>query len=158
MSNDFPLKFSWGLFCHTAITDKDTGQVSIINIIPSLKIEQIKDFNLDSNNPNILLSLGKMFVVGLFERLNNLGSEINESLDIELLQVGLPTVVVPAKISIKKTEYSAFINLNCEDLILNISPLQDIADYKFEVIYKNKNQELGRVILPVEVIFKSIEE
>lgn len=155
MDNNLQIKFSWGTFCRRVITDKDTGEVSMIDIIPALNVEQIFPIKLENDNQKIIASLGKIYIAALFEKVGLPDAEINENLNIELLQTGLPSASIQTDILIKSTEFSTFINLNLGDLLLTTS--SDISEYNFEVIYRVKEQELGRVVMPVRVKFKLLD-
>ena len=155
MDDVLPVKFAWGVFCRRTITDKETGELSIIDVVPALKVEQINPPNLDVNNPKLLIGLGRMYVTALFQRVGNSDAEINEDLIVEFLQPDSEVIYVNAKITIRSLEISAFINLNLGELILNVSSLQEFYDRKFEVAYKVRNQELGKILLPVDIKFQS---
>jgi len=155
MDNNLQIKFCWGTFCRRVIIDKDTGEVSIIDIIPALNVEQIFPTKPDNDNQKLIASLGKIYVAALFEKVDLPNTEINENLNIELLQTGLSPVSIQTNILIKSTESSTFINLNLGDLLFTTS--SDISEYNFEVIYRLKEQELGRVVMPVRVEFKSLD-
>lgn len=158
MDNNLPIKFSWGVFCRRVIIDKETGEASIIDIIPALKLEQIFPIKVDNDKPNVFLPLGQIYATTLFERLDLPENEINEHLSIEFLQSGQESIFIEANVLIKTMQFSAFINLNLGNLPLVVSPLLGVFDYTFEIIYRIKDQELGRIILPVKVEFKSLED
>jgi hypothetical protein len=161
MANNSPIGsqvgFSWGAFCLRVIQDQNTGLVSIIDIIQGLQLEQVVATNLDPDNPkSIAISLDSMYVTSLFKRLDNSNNEIDEDLSIEFLQTGLPSVVFQVKASMRSAELSTFINLNLSGLSLIVTPLKG-SNYTFEVIYRMQGQELGRLILPVTVEFKLLD-
>jgi hypothetical protein len=158
MNNKLPIKFSWGVFCRRVITDKETGEASIIDIIPALKLEQVFPIKVDNDNPRILLPLGQIYATTLFERSDLSENEINQHLNIEFLQLGQESILIEANILMRSTEFSTFINLNLGDLPLAVSPVLGVSDYTFEIIYRVNDQELGKVILPVKVEFKSLED
>ena len=155
MDNNLQIKFSWGTFCRRVIIDKDTGEVSMIDIIPALNVEQISLIKLENDNQKIISSLGKFYVAALFEKVGLPDAEIKEDLNIELLQTGLPSTSIQTDILIKSTQSSAFLNLDFGDLPLTAS--LDISEYNFEVIYRVKEQELGRVVMPIRVKFKLLD-
>lgn len=153
MDNNSQIKFSWGTFCRRAIIDQNTGEMSIIDIVPALKVEQVVPFNLDSDNLKLSIPLGTMYLTSVFQRLDDSDNEISEDLSIEFSQTGLPFVVIEVKAFIRNTDSSIFINLDLKGLLLTITSL-DVSSYSFEVIYRVHGQELGRLILPVAVKFK----
>jgi len=155
MDNNLQIKFSWGTFCRRVIIDKDTGEVSMIDIIPALNVEQIFPVKPENDNQKLIASLGKIYVVALFEKVDLLNAEINKNLNIELLQTGLPPTSIQTNVLIKSTESSAFINLNLGDLLFTTS--LDVSEYNFEVIYRVEEQELGRVVMPIKVKFKLLD-
>ncbi|TYQ25557.1 hypothetical protein PseudUWO311_15130 [Pseudanabaena sp. UWO311] len=155
MDNNLQIKFSWGTFCRRVIIDKDTEEVSLIDIIPALNVEQVSQIKLENDNQKIIASLGQVYVAALFEKVDCSDDEINEKLNIELLQTGLPSVSMQVDILIKSIESSTFLNLNLGNLLLTTS--LDISEYNFEVIYRLKEQELGRVVMPVRVKFKLLD-
>lgn len=153
MDKKLPIKFSWGVFCHKAITDQDTGEISLISVIPSLKIDVVRTEVNDLNKINI----GKLHAIALFERLDNSSIEINENITIEVLQSGFEARIIKGKIFIEPTDNSIFVNVKLEAVFLNASSIQDSSNYAFEVIYKIQDQQLGKIILPVKVKFKSLD-
>lgn len=157
MDNNLPIKFSWGTFCRRAVIDEQTKEISAIDITPALRVELVQ-FQLDANNARIPISLGRIYAIALFERVDNSNNEINESINIEVVQTGFNSLPIEGKITIKSTESSEFVNLNLENLVLNISSEKSSNNYSFEVIYKLHNQELGKIVLPVKVELKSLED
>lgn len=155
MDNNSQIKFSWGAFCRRVIIDKDTGEVSLIDIIPALNVEQVSPIKLENDNQKLIGALGQIYVASLFEKVEWSDTDINEKLNIELLQTGLPSLSMQADILIKNIESSTFLNLNLGNLPLTTS--LDISEYNFEVIYRLKEQELGRVVMPVRVKFKLLD-
>lgn len=156
MDKKLPIKFSWGVFCQKAITDQDTKEVSIISVIPSLKINvgRIETIDLDSN---LNISLGRLDAIALFERLDDSTVRINEDVTIEILQPSFEARKIEGEIVVEPTEDSIFVNVKLEGVFLSVSPLQEFSNYSFEVIFKAKNQQLGKIVLPVKVKFESLE-
>ncbi len=156
MNKKLPIKFSWGVFCQKAITDQDTKEVSIISVIPSLKIDVGRHETI-SPDSNINISLGKLHAIALFERLDDSTIKINEDLTIEILQPSFETTTIEGEVIVEPTEDSIFINVKLEGVFLSVSSLQESSNYSFEVIFKIKNQQLGRIVLPGKVKFESLE-
>lgn len=154
MDKKLPIKFLWGVFCHKAITDQDTGEVSLISVTPSLKIDVVR---IETNDLNPKINIGRLHAVALFERLNNSTIEINENVTIEIFQSGFETRIIEGKIVIESTDNSIFVNVKLEGVFLNVSSIQDSSDYSFEIIYKIQDQQLGKIVLPVKVKFKSLD-
>ncbi|HBC40887.1 MAG TPA: hypothetical protein DCZ88_03010 [Pseudanabaena sp.] len=158
MDNNLPVKFLWGVFCRRVITDRDTGEISMIDIMPALNLEQIVPIKIDDKIPEFSINLGKSYVTALIEKSDFDGHEINKELSIEFVQSGLKSVFVKTNLNIRSTDNSTFVNLDLRDLILTINSLDYDFDYSFEVIYRIQEQELGRVKLPVKVKFKALED
>ena len=156
MNKKLPIKFSWGVFCQNAITDQDTKEVSIISVIPSLKID-VGRHEIISPDSNINISLGKLHAIALFERLDDSTIKINEDLIIEIRQPSFETTTIEGEFIVEPSEDSIFINVKLEGVFLTVSSLQESSNYSFEVIFKIKNQQLGRIVLPVKVKFESLE-
>ena len=156
MNKKLPIKFSWGVFCQKAITDQDTKEVSIISVIPSLKID-VGRHEIISPDSNINISLGKLHAIALFERLDDSTIKINEDLIIEIRQPSFETTTIEGEFIVEPSEDSIFINVKLEGVFLTVSSLQESSNYSFEVIFKIKNQQLGRIVLPVKVKFESLE-
>jgi hypothetical protein len=156
MDKELPIEFSWGIFCQKAITDQDTKEVSIISVIPSMKIDVGRIETIDSDS-NINISLGKLHVVALFKRLDDSTIRINEDLIIEILQPNFEAVNIEGEIVVEPTEDSIFVNVKLEGAFINVSALQESSNYSFEVTFKIKNQQLGKIVLPVKVKFESLE-
>lgn len=156
MDRELPIKFSWGIFCQKAITDQDTKEVSIISVIPSLKIDvgRIESIAPDSN---INIGLGNLHAVALFERLGDSTIRINEEVTIEILQPSFEARKIEGVIVVEPTEDSIFVNVKLEGAFLSVSSLQESSNYSFEVIFKVKDQQLGKIVLPVKVKFESLE-
>ena len=153
MSNSLPIKFSWGLFCRRAIIDKDTGELSAIDIIQALTVEQIDVITEILNpNTNIAISLGNLHAIAFFEREDDSIDEINELLNFELTQSGFSTSSFAGEITLKSSEPSTFINLKLGSLVLNGS--MQIPEYTFTVGLKIRDCYLAKLVLPVKVKFK----
>ena len=155
MDKKLPIKFSWGIFCQKAITDQDTKEVSMISVIPSLKID-VGRIETIVPEPNINIGLGSLHAVALFERLANSTSRISEDVTIEILQPSFEARKIEGEIVVEPTEDSIFVNVKLEGVFLSVSS-QKSSNYSFEVIFKFKNQQLGKIVLPVKVKFESLE-
>ncbi|MFM7602369.1 MAG: hypothetical protein ACKO7R_14425 [Pseudanabaena sp.] len=158
MENNPKIKFSWGTFCRRVIIDKETSEVSIIDVVPALNIKQVAPIKLGPESPNIIISLGRIYVTALFEKLDSFNTDVNETLNIEFSQIGLKSASFKADVLIKETELTTFINLDFGDLPLVVPSSLDVFNYNFEVIYRVKTQEIGRVVLPVRAEFKLLED
>ncbi len=97
MDNNLPVKFLWGVFCRRVITDRDTGEISMIDIMPALNLEQIVPIKIDDKIPEFSINLGKSYVTALIEKSDFDGHEINKELSIEFVQSGLKSVFVKTK-------------------------------------------------------------
>ena len=157
MDNNSQIKFSWGTFCRRAITDQNTGEMSIIDVVPALEVEQVVPLNVNSDDLKVPIPLGTMYLTSVFKRLDDSDNEISEDLSIEFSQTGLPSVLIEVKAFKRSTDSSVFINLDLQGLLLIVTSL-DVSRYSFEVVYRVRDQELGRLILPVVVKFKLLND
>ncbi|MEI6327701.1 MAG: hypothetical protein WCP16_00610 [Pseudanabaena sp. ELA645] len=157
MDNNSQIKFSWGTFCRRAITDQNTGEMSIIDVVPALEVEQVVPLNVNSDDLKVPIPLGTMYLTSVFKRLDDSDNEISEDLSIEFSQTGLPSVLIEVKAFMRSTDSSVFINLDLQGLLLIVTSL-DVSRYSFEVVYRVRDQELGRLILPVVVKFKLLND
>ena len=99
-----------------------------------------------------------MNVVAFFERVDGSSNKISESLNIEFSQSGFEPKSVKVEVIVESENTSAFINLGFEELTLIVPYTQQSSNHFFEVVYKIQEYQLGKLLLPVNVDFKILEE
>jgi hypothetical protein len=144
-----PIKFKWGVFCRRAIVDRESGEASLIDILPAIKTDISFD-SAESKSEKITASLGRMFVASLFEK--ELPFEhLDVSLSLEGSFPGIQLEPIDLPFVIEKESNASFFILSLENPALVLPKAEGVSNHICFFSYKVKGNELGRVELPVTV-------
>lgn len=147
------IKFKWGVFCRRAIVDRESGETSLIDILPSLKTEVSFSSIQNISSDEVTLSLGRMSVASFFEK--KLISEVSEAVEVNLNVKGsfpgVPLEPMDFPFSIDKGLNSSFFVLTLENPVLVVPKVEKISYYTCSFSYKLQGSEIGKVELPITV-------
>jgi len=157
MNYNLPIEFLWGTFCRRGIVDSRTGTASMIDIIPGLRIaSQIDAKTLALDHPQMLnIPFGNVAAFALFGRTNQNPSErqekIAESLIVDFSIPGSGSQSSEIPILIEPEQDSTFVIFAFENASVSVPFEEGFYKQLFEVDYKLKEFDLGKINLPVYI-------
>lgn len=161
MENEAPVRFLWGTFCKKAIIDRDTGSMSLIEIIPGLKSFvklPYKNENSSEELSEILLDLGAFDVVSTFGKKVNSHEELNIELELEAIFPDLGGKEFKIPLFIEANNDYTFFQGHISKLAFVVPPVEGLHPYSIQFCYRFENQEIGKVELPIHVLVTASKE
>ncbi len=159
MEQDIPIQFLWGTFCRKAIVDKATGSASVIEIVnglqTTLKLPNNRE-NLSDSFPNVLVQLGELSTIAVFEKKIEFAKETNINLRAEIIFPGveIPIVDIPVFIGTNQAHNHAIFNM--ANPYISVTPNDSISIYRGQVIYRFNEIEIAKISVSIvlDVVFE----
>jgi hypothetical protein len=160
MKNEVPVRFVWGTFCRKAIIDKDTGSMSLIEIIPGLKssVELHKSENSSEESSQLLIDLGEIDIVSTFEKKANSREELKLELELEAMFPASVGTKITISLFIDADNDYTFFKSHISRLAFPVPMIEGSYPYSVQFCYRFENQEIGKVELPILVSVTALKE
>jgi hypothetical protein len=153
-----PISLVWSIFCRRAIIDRDTGQCSIIDIIPYLKIEGPFSSLFLQNNTVSYIGLGDITLISLFSRTDDLENDFTSNSEVELLIPRNPIQKFNYSILFQAHNAFTYSIINLNDLVYTLLP-SDVfpIEESISMDYKFKNIDIKN-LAKSEILIKIVDK
>jgi hypothetical protein len=150
-----PISLVWSIFCRRAIIDRDTGQCSIIDMIPSLKVEGPFSSLFLHNNTVRYIGLGDITLISLFSRTDDLENDFTSNAEVELLVPRSPIQKFNYSILFQNNNLFTYSIINLNDLVYTILP-SDVFPIEESISMNHKFKDIHIKNLEKSEIFIKI--
>jgi hypothetical protein len=143
----------WTTFCRNVLTEQATGEISLVGLLPNIRITVQK---IAKTPEQIQIPLGSIYVHAIFKR----DSKMTESpLELTLgVQLHFPGQSSDSTVPLKIEGKVGQLAMKFMNPVLSLKSTPGITEHLAFIEWHLQEKKLGRAELPIEIIIKDIGE